>query len=279
VKRLVLIAALAFAVATTASASQRVTSFVQAQKKAKEKNQLIFVDLFAEWCGWCHRFEQDVMPSQVFQNATDDMVFLRLNTEDQGEGTQFSRQYGVSSLPTFLILDKDGIIAGIIRGYQPPNEFVGSMKDVETRYTEFQKRVGAEGTIARDYAKRLELAKEFRARYAFPQAETRLKKLTAEKDIPVNVRDESYYELALTQLFQKKYDDTMGTIQKLATVQTKGTWYEKARLLRGDVYLQQGKLAQAASEYKAFKKSFPNSEFNKNIDMILPQIERQISGK
>jgi len=278
VKKLAILAALALVVASTASASPWNKTFAQAQQKAKAKNALIFVDLWAEWCGWCHKFEQDVIPSQAFQNATDSMVLLRLNTEDQGDGTQFARRYNVSSLPTFLILDRDGIIVGIIRGYQPPADFANSIKDVEGRYDAFMKRVASEGTIAGDFQKRLDLAKEFRMRYALPQAEDRFRKLTAEKSVPATIRDESYYELALTQLLQKKYDDSMATIQRFGTIQKKGDQYEKSRLLLGDVYLQQGKLDRAVAEYRNFKKAFPQSQYVKNIDMLLPQIEQQITA-
>ncbi|HKS25138.1 MAG TPA: thioredoxin family protein [Thermoanaerobaculia bacterium] len=275
-KKLAIVAALALAVSSTASASPWIKSFAQAQQKAKTKNQHIFVDLFADWCGWCHKFEQDVIPSQAFQQATDDMVLLRLNTEDQGDGTSFARRYSVTSLPTFLILDKDAIIVGIIRGYQVPNDFANSIKDVEGRYDGFMKRVAGEPSIAKDFQKRLELAKEFRIRYALPQAEDRFKKLTVEKGVPVAVRDESYYELALAQLLQKKYDDSMQTIQKFGTLQKTGENYEKSRLLMGDVYLQQGKIDRAVAEYRAFKTAFPQSQYVKNIDMMLPQLERQI---
>jgi thioredoxin-related protein len=279
VKKLAILAALALAVSSTASASPWIKSFAQAQQKAKAKNQLIFVDLFADWCGWCHKFEQDVIPSEAFQKSTDNMVLLRLNTEDQGEGTNLARRYNVGSLPTFLVLDKDAIVVGIIRGYQVPNEFVNSLKDVEGRYTEFQKRVSAEKTIGGDYQKRLDLAKEFRVRYALPQAEERFQKLVAEKSAPPAVRDESFYELALTQMLEHKYDDSMATIQKFATVQKKGEPYEKSRLLVGDLYLQQGKVDRAVAEYRNFKQTFPQSQYVKNIDFILPQLERQLSVK
>lgn len=278
-RKLAIVAALALAVSSTASASPWIKSFAQAQQKAKAKNQLIFVDLFADWCGWCHRFEQDVIPSQAFQTVTDNMVLLRLNTEDQGDGTNLARRYNVTSLPTFLVLDGDAVIVGIIRGYQVPSDFAASIKDVEGRYTAFKKRVAAENTIAGDYQKRLELAKEFRIRFALPQAEERFKKLTAEKPVPPNVRDEAFYELALTQMLEKKYDDSMATIQKFSTVQKKGENYEKSRLLIGDLYLEQGKLDRAVAEYRNFKQSFPQSQYVKNIDFLLPQLERQLSVK
>ncbi|HEV2719778.1 MAG TPA: thioredoxin family protein [Thermoanaerobaculia bacterium] len=271
------IVALALAISSTASASPWIKSYTQAQKKAKEKKSFIFVDLFADWCGWCHKFEQDVIPSEAFQKVTDDMVLLRLNTEDQGEGTTLSRHYNVSSLPTFLVLDSEGIVVGIIRGYQVPNDFATSIKDVEGRYATFMKKVSTENTFANDFQKRLDVAKEFRARYALLQAETRFKKILGERSVPAAVRDETYYELALTQMMAKKYDDSLGTIQKFATVQNKGEQYEKSRLLIGDLYLQEGKYDKAVAEYRSFKANFPQSQYVKNVDMLLPQLERQIA--
>ena len=268
---------LALAISSTASASPWIKSYTQAQKKAKEKNRLIFVDLFADWCGWCHKFDQDVVPSEAFQKVTDNMVLLRLNTEDQGEGTNLSRHYNVTNLPTFLVLDPEGVVVGIIHGYQAPNDFAASVKEVEGRYDAFMKRVSAENTYGRDFQKRLDLAKEFRIRYALPQAETRLKKLIGERSVPVNVRDESYYELALTQMMARKYDDSLSTVQKFAAVQNKGEQYEKSRLLVGDVYLQEGKYDKAVAEYRSFKSAFPQSQYVKNIDMLLPQLERQMA--
>ncbi len=254
------------------------TSVPAAQKKAKERNQLIFVDLFADWCGWCHRMEQEVFPSETFQKATDNKVLLRLNTEDGKEGTKLAQQYGISSLPTFLLLNSDLTIAGVIRGYWPPNEFVRNMNEVEKQYRDFMKHVADEASISRDYQKRLDLAKEFRSRYALEQSETRLKKLISEPAVPIGVRDEAYYELAYTQVLEKKYDDGLQTIQKFAAVQSKGDSYEKSRLLAGDIYVQQGKYQNAVKEFRAFKTQFPKSQFIPNVDVVLPQLEQRLAA-
>jgi thioredoxin-related protein len=256
-----------------------VTSLQTAQKKAKERNALIFVDLFANWCGWCHKMEQEVFPSETFQKAANDKILLRLNTEDGAEGTHLAQQFSITSLPTFLLLTPDLSIAGVIRGYMPSQPFVQSMADVEMRYKEFRKRVANESSISKDYPKRLELAKEFRSRFAFPQTESRLKKLLAEQAVPVNVRDEAYYELAFTQVLAKKYDESLQTIRKFATVQNKGDAYEKSRLLAGDIYVQQGNWQGAANELRAFKANFPNSSFAHNVDVILPQIEQRLARR
>jgi thioredoxin-related protein len=273
-----LLVAVALLMVQQASASPWLKDIASAQKKAKEKNQLIFVDLFAEWCGWCHRFEQEVIPSAAFQNSTDKMVLLRLNTEDGKDGAKFARDFSINSLPTFLVLDSDLMVAGMIKGYIPSTEIAKTIDDVEVKYKDFRKRAADEGSIAKDYAKRLALAKEFESRSAYSQSETRLRKLLAEPAIPAGVRDDAYFELALTQLLQKKFDDAKKTITKFGTLQNKGDAFEKSRLLVGDIYMQQGNITGALNEYRGFKTKYPNSQYNRNLDILIPQLERQMGG-
>ena len=98
-KRTALLAVALLLFVQQAVASPWLKDIASAQKKAKEKNQLIFVDLFADWCGWCHRFEQEVIPSQAFQSSTDNMILLRLNTEDGKDGSRFAHDFGINSVP------------------------------------------------------------------------------------------------------------------------------------------------------------------------------------
>jgi predicted negative regulator of RcsB-dependent stress response len=170
------------------------------------------------------------------------------------------------------------LIAGVLKGYSPAKEFALSLQDTESKYKDFMKRVSDEPSIAKDYVKRLALAKEFESRAGYPQSEARLRKLIAESAVPVGVRDDAYVELAMTQMLQKKFDDARKTIAKFQTVQTKGDAYERSRLLTGDIYLQSGNAAGALAEYRAFRTKFPNSQYNRNLDMMIVQLERQLGA-
>ena len=278
-KRTLLLAATAVLLTQQAFAGPWLTSLPEAQKKAKKTTELILVDMFADWCGWCHRMEQEVFPSEAFQKATDGKVLLRLNTEDGADGTRLAQQYSVTALPTFLLLTPNLTIAGVIHGYFPPTPFVAALKDVEGRYQRFQTLVANESSIQGDYAKRLELATEFRDRYAFADSETRLSKLVGERDIPANIRDQAYYELALTQVMERKYDDGLKTIRRFGSVESKGDAYEKSRLLAGDIYVQQGNYKSALSEFQSFKTAFPKSQYIPNVDAVLPQLQKRVATR
>jgi thioredoxin-related protein len=247
-----------------------------AKKIAKDKKQLIFVDMFAEWCGWCHRFEADVLPSEPFLVATADMVLLRLDTEDGADGTKFAQRYQIATLPTFLILNPDGSIVGLIRGYAPPAEFAKMIGDTLKKDQDFRKLVKSEPSYAKDYQKRFDLAREFRFRQSYSESEPRFKALVGEKGVPEAVRDQAFYELGIVYLYQHKYADVLKTINQFSKVQTKGDSFERARLLASDVCLEQGNLRCAAAELKNFKQRFPNSPLIPNVDMMLPSIERQL---
>jgi thioredoxin-related protein len=276
-KRFLLVISLALALVPQLQAGPWIKSVDAAQKKAKAGNKLIFVDMFAEWCGWCHKMEQEVFPSEAFQTATDNMVLLRLNTEDGADGTQLAQKFQVRTLPTFLVLTPEMSVAGVIRGYAPATEFVASLQEVEKNQEAFLKRVKNESAIANDYQKRLDLAKDFTQRYDLKASESRLKKLIAEKSVPVAIRDQAYYELAVSQVLQNNFADALKTIDGFGKVQSRGESYENARLLAGQIYLEQGNILGAANELRRFKASFPNSPLVKNVDMMLPDLERRLA--
>ena len=281
-RRLILAAALALALAPqTFAAGGWHKSIAPAQKAAKEKNQLILVDMFADWCGWCHRFEREVFPSEIFQNASADLVLLRLNTEDQKEGTALARKYQVSSLPTFLLLAPDLSVAGVIRGYAPAPQFVQMLKDTRAKYDDFVKRAKDEPKYAKDPMQRFALAKEYVTRGMYDKGEVRLKKLIAEKNIPVAIRDDSYYHLALSYTLQNKLTEAQTMIRELTSKSKLGEAVERAHILSGQIYMQQGNWLGAANEFRGFKTRFPNSPLIRTVDMVLPSIEKQLqmSGK
>jgi thioredoxin-related protein len=249
-----------------------------AQKQAKEKNQLILVDMFAQWCGWCHRFEKEVFPAQVFQDATQDMVLLRLDTEDRGEGTRLAQRFGITSLPTFLILAPDLSIAGMIRGYAPANDFVTSLKQTRTKYSTFLTRVKNEDKLGKDWVQRLALAKEFNERGAFDKSEPRFQKLMTEKGIPAAIRDEAYFQLAWSYAKQRKYDDALKTIKQLTSLSRLGESVETSQYLAATIYLDQGNLLGARNQLKLFLDTYPTSGLASNVEMLLDEVEKRLAA-
>lgn len=274
-----MLALAAFLLNAELEASTFLTSIEAARAEAKKTDQLIFVDLFADWCGWCHRMKRDVFPSEVFQNATRDMVLLRVDTEDGGEGTQLAKAYKIRQLPTFLLLDADGLLAGSLYGYSPAEKFATRLLAAYSEYEVFKETLSRESAFRADYPKRLAIAEEFIRRGGHEKGQTRLAQLIAEPKVPHEVRDLAYYHLAASQLSLKDYVKTRETLQKFFAVQTTGDSLERARLMMSQVYFELGDLPGALAELRSFKQKFPSSPLMDEVNAMLPQIESAVARK
>lgn len=271
VKRTLLMLAVALFAMNAEAGSTWFKTIDAAQKEAKKKNQLIFVDLFAEWCGWCKRAEQDIFPSEKFQKATDDMVLLRLDTEDRGEGTRLASNMGVTSLPTFLVLTDDLVVAGMIRGYAETDVFSAQVVKTKNAWADELKE------LSQDYAnnpgKQLEVIDKLLARHGYARAEGRLKTLLTMKNIPAETRSKSYYNLAVAQIGQGNSAGAMKTLEQLEHSKPSATIAEDAAFMKAQIYLQQNQLKPALAEFKRFKTKYPNSENLQFVNAVIPQLE------
>ncbi len=77
---------------------------------ANSENKLIFVDVYADWCGPCKLMDADVFSNE---DTADFMKDNFINYKVDGEkynGPNLGVMYGVASYPTLLILDQKGHI-------------------------------------------------------------------------------------------------------------------------------------------------------------------------
>ena len=101
--------------------------------KAKKENKLVFMDVYASWCGPCK-----IMATQVFtQKKVGDYfnkTFVNAKFDaEKGEGVQIARRYGVEAYPTFLLLDGNGTLVGKMVGGSPANDFIQKIEGLRQK--------------------------------------------------------------------------------------------------------------------------------------------------
>lgn len=273
-RRLLTLVAAVSLFASAAFGGQWNTTIAAAQAQAKAKNQLILVDMYASWCGWCKKMAQEVFPTETFQNRAKNLVLLKVDTEDGGEGSKLARDMEVTTLPTFLLLTKDMKLAGVIYGYNPAPAFVKEIDESVASWNRFQKDVKDEKSHAGDYAWRFALAKEFMKRHDFDAGAKRLEVLSSDPKLPGDLWANVMYYLALAQAGKGDYAKSMVALDKLIKTQREGRVAEQSSLFKAELLYQERHYKNALAELMRFQKAYPESVLMPNVLRMLPRFER-----
>ena len=140
--RLFLVAAavsLVFASLTRAE-SDWLHDWNKAQEEAKANHKLLFLNFTgSDWCGWCIKFDKDILSQQQFKNyAHDNLVLVELDfprrkaqpAEMKKQNLHLAQQYDVLGFPTIVVLNSSGQKLWQFDGYFPggPEAFIAQLQ-------------------------------------------------------------------------------------------------------------------------------------------------------
>jgi outer membrane lipoprotein-sorting protein len=98
------------------------TELKEAIMLATKTHKKIFVDFFATWCGPCKMLDHDVLSTSDFKKLSSKLVFLRIDVDAQPD---VAKMYGITAMPTQMVLDNNGTKLSERVGYSNASDFYG----------------------------------------------------------------------------------------------------------------------------------------------------------
>jgi thioredoxin 1 len=97
---------------------------------AKKENKLIFLDVYATWCGPCKRLDAQTFPNpEVGKYYNDRFINVKVDGE-KGEGLTLRQKYAVRGYPTLLFINHKGEVVHRTAGFRDPERFIELGKSV-----------------------------------------------------------------------------------------------------------------------------------------------------
>ena len=104
-------------------------SFDEAKRTARGR-QLIVVDVYTDWCGYCKQMDKRVYADGSVVSFASSHLFVKLNAEDGAEGQRFAQAAGVRGFPTTLVFSSDGrLITAKAGAFRRPEEFLAWIRE------------------------------------------------------------------------------------------------------------------------------------------------------
>jgi thiol:disulfide interchange protein len=89
----------------------------RALEVARAEGKLVVVDVYTDWCGWCKKMDNSIYTDPAIVALSRQQVFVKVNAEDRGQGQRFAEQMRITGYPTTLVLDSQGKVLNIAKGY------------------------------------------------------------------------------------------------------------------------------------------------------------------
>lgn len=97
--------------------------------EARSRDQLIFVDVYTDWCGPCKRMDKEVFTDERLAGMMNkNFINVKLNAE-KGIGISLAKRYNVFSYPTYLFVNGDGTLIYRANGYTPVHRMMNELSN------------------------------------------------------------------------------------------------------------------------------------------------------
>jgi thioredoxin 1 len=95
-------------------------SFETVLKKAKAEDKMVFMDVYAVWCGPCKLMDKTTFSDPVVaKKFNKEFIAYKVNADDV-PGRVIVQKYMVNAFPTYLFFSPEGELINRLEGVFPP---------------------------------------------------------------------------------------------------------------------------------------------------------------
>ncbi len=108
-------------------------SWEEILKAARDENKVIFLDIYATWCGPCKMLKKNTFTDkEVGEYFNAHFINVTLDGE-KGEGALLAKKYELHAYPTMLFIQPDGKAKAEAVGYQTPRKLLEFARKVSAQ--------------------------------------------------------------------------------------------------------------------------------------------------
>ena len=106
----------------------------EARKKASDQQLMLYVDVYANWCGPCKMMDRDVYTDQeVADFMNTNFVNVRMDGETD-YGRIYAAEQQLEGYPSMFIFSREGEPVTKVMGFTPADELVSQLKGIVGNY-------------------------------------------------------------------------------------------------------------------------------------------------
>jgi thioredoxin-like negative regulator of GroEL len=236
--------------------------------EAKKSNKPIFVDIYADWCAWCHELDKQVYTNEDFIRFMNGFVAIKVNAEEEPEGTRLAEKFSVEAFPTLLVLDSLGNPTNRIEGYLDATDLINEINSM-MELQDSAKKDPADEEVA------MELLEAYLQKGMADQAEQQSRKMLAATSMSQENKSLAAFALALVLYERDKLQEAATTLESSLPGMEEPETQEATILMLCQIYLELEHPDKARAYLQTYLDKFPEGEEFENVEALLAELDQE----